>query len=76
MEDEVEEILGIERTEPLQISVTVADNGYVIQSDRGIKVALTLKQMLRAVAQVVRDDEQELRAAFLAAFDAQEVKGD
>jgi hypothetical protein len=77
MDDEtIEAIIGIERAEPLQISVTVADNGYVIQSDRGIKVAMTLRQMLRIVARVVRDDEKALRDAFLKAFEAQEVKGD
>ena len=55
MEDE-DEIIGIVRTEPLAIQITVADNGYVIQSDLGLSVAQTLRQMLRIVARVVRDD--------------------
>ena len=75
MEDE-DEIIGIVRTEPLAIQITVADNGYVIQSDLGLSVAQTLRQMLRIVARVVRDDEKALRDAFLKAFEAQEVKGD
>jgi hypothetical protein len=75
MEDE-DEIIGIVRTEPLAIQITVADNGYVIQSDLGLSVAQTLRQMLRIVARVVRDDEKALRDAFLKAFETQEVKGD
>lgn len=73
-DDIIEEVIGIERAEPLSITVTVADNGFVIQSDMGFKVALTLRQMLRAVAQIVRDDEKALKEAFVKAFESQGIK--
>ena len=69
------EIIGIMREEPLSITITVADNGYVIQSDLGIKVATTLRGMLRAVTQVVRDDETAMKLAFARAHaDAREAR--
>lgn len=73
-EDELGVVIGIERTEPLQISITCADNGYVIQSDLGLKVATTLRGMLRAVAGMIRDDERDLREAMLKAFEQEDVK--
>lgn len=76
MDEELGEIIGIERVEPLAITVTCADNGYVIQSDTGLKVATTLRGMLRAVAQMVRDDEKSLREAFAKAFEQENVKGE
>ena len=76
MDDELGEIIGIERAEPLTIAITCADNGYVIQSDMGLKVATTLRGMLRAVAQMIRDDERDLKNAFLKAFEQENVKGE
>jgi len=62
--------------EPLQINIRSADNGYVIESQQSLRVALTLKQMLRAVADMVRKDEQLTRDLFSEIFDGAEVKGD
>ena len=76
MDEELGEIIGIERVEPLAITVTCADNGYVIQSDTGLKVATTMKAMFRAVGQMIRDDEKSLREAFAKAFEQENVKGE
>lgn len=76
MDEELGEIIGIERVEPLAITVTCADNGYVIQSDTGLKVATTMKAMFRAVGQMIRDDERDLKEAFLKAFEQENVKGE
>lgn len=69
------EIIGIMREEPMTITVTVADNGYVIQSDIGLKVAPTMRGMLRAAMQTIRDDEMALKVAFAKAYaDAREAR--
>lgn len=75
MEDETTTIVSVE-WEPLQINIRAADNGYVIESQHALRVALTLKQMLRAVADMVRKDEQLTRDMFKEIYEDAEVKGD
>lgn len=75
MEDDAATIVSVE-WEPLQINIRAADNGYVIESQHALRVALTLKQMLRAVADMVRKDEQLTRDMFKEIYEDAEVKGD
>ena len=73
MEDEVATIVTVD-WEPLQINIRAADNGFVIESQHALRVALTLKQMLRAVADMVRKDEQLTRDMFAEVHEDAEIK--
>lgn len=75
MEDEGTTIVSVE-WEPLQINIRAADNGYVVESQHSLRVAMTLRQMLRAVADMVRKDEKLTREMFAEIYDSAEVKGD
>lgn len=48
----------------------------MIESQHALRVATTLRQMLRAVADMVRRDEQVTRDLFNEIYDQAEVKGD